>query len=355
MKVLHFVDENRLSWAEPWMQTLQAQRSMGCENIVLCRPGGTLSRIVEDAGFPCFCFNPFFASVPVFCRGMEEILKKIQPELVHTRLSSASAIAGYWTRKMRLPLVSTVDKFAKGKYYKRADCLVAVSGAVASHCKNKGFSDAPVKVIPNSIDLERYQKSDFDRNEFRDQNGVDRRRTVILGAGRFVPWKGFDVLIESAALVSKSHPVELWLAGTGPEQEKLEILAKERSVSVKFWGFVGDIRPLMWSSDIFVLPSRDPEPFGLVLLEAMACGLPVFATRAGGPLDMMKGMEDQLFALGNCEELAFRINKMLSDGSRQYAGSKSSENARAFSSLMVARSLVRLYAGLLSGEIDQRL
>jgi len=355
MKVLNYVDENNLSWAIPWIQALNFLSAEGIENVVMCRPGGTLTSMIKEAGICCLQYSPPTSIVPALCRGVGEVLTDLHPDIVHTRLSSAAMIAGYWTRKMGLPLVSTVDKFAKGKYYKRADRLVAVSQAVASHCKVKGFPDVPVKVIPNSIDLERYRKRDFDKHEFREQHGVDRGRTVILGAGRFVAWKGFDVLIEAAALVTKSHPVELWLAGTGPEQEKLEILAKERSVSVKFWGFVGDIRPLMWSSDIFVLPSRDPEPFGLVLLEAMACGLPVFATRAGGPLDMMKGMEDQLFALGNCEELAFRINKMLSDGSRQYAGSKSSENARAFSSLMVARSLVRLYAGLLSGEIDQRL
>ncbi|GAB6280190.1 MAG: hypothetical protein STSR0007_02460 [Thermovirga sp.] len=250
-----------------------------------------------------------------------------------------------------MPLVSTVDKFAKGKYYRRADFIVAVSEAVASHCMGKGFPDVPVEVLPNSLDIARYRRASADGNGYPKRAGKDGNKAVILGAGRFVDWKGFDVLIRSAALVSRSRPVELWLAGTGPELERLEALAREEVAPVRFWGFVEDIRELMWASDIFVLPSRDPEPFGLVLLEAMACGLPVIATDRGGPLDMIEdGRNGWLVPPGDPDALSRTLTEALSDPDLARKGLESMRRAREFDFDTVADRQMKFYKEIMEGR-----
>lgn len=345
MKILHYVDENRLSWAIPWTQIIGSLGSKGIKNVVVCRPGGTLSEILSNAGIDHFEYCPLVPAVPVLCKGFERLLKLIKPDIIHTRLSSAANIAGYWAKRTGIPLVSTVDKFPKARYYKNADCLVAVSNSVLAHCSSWGLQGIPIKVIPNSLDVRRYRPSGFDRKSFRSQHSLDPCGRVILGAGRLVSWKGFDLLLRSLSPIADKWKVELWIAGSGPEETKLRELAKELSVNIKFWGFVSDIRPLMWASDLFVLPSVEPEPFGLVLLEAMAAGVPVIASRAGGAMDLVE-REDLLFRPGDASDLGAKIEAILEGNRLKELADYSRTRASMFDDLSVLNSFLEVYRSL---------
>ena len=345
MKILHYVDENRLSWAIPWTQIIGCLGSKGIINVVVCRPGGTLSEILSNAGIEHFEYRPLVSAVPVLCKGFEKLLKLIKPDIIHTRLSSAANIAGYWAKRTGIPLVSTVDKFPKARYYKNSDCLVAVSNSVLAHCSSWGLKGIPIKVIPNSLDVCRYRPSGFDRKSFRSQHSLDPYDRVILGAGRLVSWKGFDLLLRSLSPIADKRKVELWIAGSGPEETKLRELAKEFSVNVKFWGFVSDIRPLMWASDLFVLPSVEPEPFGLVLLEAIAAGVPVIASRAGGAVDLVE-REDLLFRPGDVSDLEAKIQAILEGNRLKEMANYSRARASLFDNLAVLNSFLEIYRSL---------
>jgi len=104
----------------------------------------------------------------------------------------------------------------------------------------------------------------------------------------------------------------LWLAGDGPQRKSLENLVAGLGMTshITFWGFLDDIRPLMWEADLFVLPSKTPEPFGIVALEAMACGLPVVATKAGGVLDFVDESCGWLVRPNDPDDLAAVIKKL---------------------------------------------
>lgn len=306
MKILHYVDENRLSWAVPWLQLLEAQRDLGDENWVVCRPGGTLWEMVKTAGFDVLSYKPLFPSLPPLCLGFPEILEKVRPDLIHTRLSAAAAIGGYWGKKNGIPVISTVDKFSKVRYYRDASRLFACSGAVKRHISQGGFPSSKIEVVHNAIDSERYRPNSAIREEMRRKMGLEDRNKVILGAGRLVDWKGFDVLIRAFSLLRDSNSL-LWILGDGPEKEPLQRLIEKHGLEsvVSMFSFVRDLRPYLWASDLFVLPSRTPEPFGFVLLEAMASGLPVIATAAGGPLDIIEdGKSGWLVAGGDENALA---------------------------------------------------
>ncbi len=347
MKILHYVDENRLSWAIPWIQVISSLGSKGIHNVVVCRPGGTLPEILSSAGIEHYGYRPFVSAVPRLCAGFGKILERVGPDIVHTRLSSAAHIAGYWTKRAGIPLVSTVDKFPKAWYYKNADCLVAVSNSVLVHCSPWGLQGIPVKVIPNSLDVRHYRPSGFDRTTFRSQHSLDPHDMVILGAGRLVPWKGFDLLLRSFSTIANKWKVELWIAGSGPDETKLRELAKELSINIKFWGFVSDIRPLLWASDLFILPSVEPEPFGLVLLEAMASGLPVIASRAGGAMDLVE-REDLLFRPGDALDLGAKIQAILEGNRFKELADYSRTRASLFDNLSVLNSFLEVYRSLTS-------
>lgn len=79
-------------------------------------------------------------------------------------------------------------------------------------------------------------------------------------------------------------------------------------------GFIEDIRPYMWASDIFVLPSKKPEPFGVVLIEAMASGLASIATRSGGPMDIIEdGVNGYLVEIDSYNAISEKINLLLKE------------------------------------------
>ena len=112
---------------------------------------------------------------------------------------------------------------------------------------------------------------------------------VVKTLGRFVHKKGFDVLLHAAAhAAAQGATFRLEIGGDGPERSSLKALAARLGIGdrVTFCGWIDDVAAFLADADLFVLPSRI-EPFGIVVLEAMACGVPIVATRVSGPLETL--------------------------------------------------------------------
>jgi glycosyltransferase involved in cell wall biosynthesis len=353
VKVLHYVDENKLTWGRPWLQLLEYLENNGVQNHVLCRPGGTLGKLVLENKLSLATYKPLVLSLPHLCVGISAIIRKIRPDLIHTRLSSAAMIGGYWGSRLHIPVVSTVDKYPKNKYYKQSEKLLPCSNAIADHMKKQGFSDADMQVIFNPVNVDEYRRDLQRRNEFRATYGIKDTDLVILGAGRLVDWKGFDTLLKACSMLADTSTAgrdwKLWLAGAGPEKKKLESyvqLTPGLGSKVRFWGFVDDIRPLMWASDLFVLPSHN-EPFGLVLLEAMACGLPVIATSSGGPRDVVSNDAGWFFEAGDVQALARKIEAVFHIDDLDYYSRAAQLEAEKFSVEKIGAQTIRFYESVI--------
>ncbi len=314
MKVLHYVNEGNLSWMKPWIQLLVSIESQDVHNIIVCPRKGTLASTLESNGLEVYCYKPFVSWAPFLCRGFEECLKKIQPDIIHTRLFSAAVIGGYWGKKYNIPVVATIDSRPKKKYFRYVDKTVAVSSYIKQQAIASGMQKEHIDVIPNAVDVKYYEKpATFDSGIVRDRHRIGKEDAIIIAAGRFVDWKGFDVLIEAFKKISSENNKNIWLllAGCGEEEEKLRLLA-DNHPRIVFLGFVNDIRSFLWASDLYVLPSRLPEPFGLSLLEAMASGLLCVATSSGGPCDIISHDSDGwLVPSDDCETLANILNQVL--------------------------------------------
>lgn len=346
MRVLHYVDENRLSWAQAWIQLLDALRKKGIENFVLCRPGGTLQEMLLQNGFTVFTYKPALSWAPPLCACIKDVIKAVNPAVIHTRLSQAALLGGYWGKRLNIPVLCTVDKYPKAKYYRYATHLAACSNDVARHVISRGFDGRKVTVVSNPIDVFRYERPKDYVPEARKSKGIPKDLPVILVAGRFVDWKGFDVLIKACARLASIFDFRLWLAGDGPMRGTLEDLATGLGIKnlLTFWGFLEDIRPLMWEADLFVLPSKSPEPFGIVALEAMACGLPVIATNAGGVLDFVDKTCGWLVRPNDPDDLAAAIKKVLiCDEIRRTKAIAAKEKTLNFDVSKIAEQYVALY------------
>lgn len=180
---------------------------------------------------------------------------------------------------------------------KYLDGLTSVSEAAAEYVRT--LTDKDIEIIPNGIDLTKYQ---VPRNNMSDTKNV-------LFIGRLEKRKGVRYLLEAFAILQEHMPeTRLILAGDGPDREKLEELAVNLGLeNVEFKGFVDEIDKLalLSEADIFCSPALYGESFGIVLLEAMAASVPIVAgdnpgyqavLRERGKLSLVNPKETEEFA-----------------------------------------------------------
>jgi phosphatidylinositol alpha-1,6-mannosyltransferase len=174
---------------------------------------------------------------------------------------------------------------------RRVDRFFAVSRYTAGVLEDQGVAPDRISVVPNGVDPERYRSSDGDA--WRDKHGLPRG-PLILTLCRLVPRKGIDTVLRSLPAVARAVPgVHYAIAGSGPDRERLEKIVREvdQYDRVTFVGRVPDdeVPACLSAADVFAMPARseppDVEGFGLVFLEANACGRAVIGARAGGVPD----------------------------------------------------------------------
>jgi len=144
-----------------------------------------------------------------------------------------------------------------------------------------------IRVVHNGIDIQRFCFSASERERVRTELGAGEA-FVWLAVGRLEPQKDYPVLIQSFAQLGRNDSV-LWIAGEGRLREELENLVRALGLEgrVRLLGKRDDIPALMSAADAFVLSSLS-EGFPLVIIEAMACELPVVATDSGGPREIVE-------------------------------------------------------------------
>ena len=193
-------------------------------------------------------------------------------------------------------------------YLKVSDSVVAVSAFTRDALLNQmGIERSKVHLIYNSVDPEKFFPQPKDR-DLESHYGL-REHRVLLSVGRLVERKGIDRVLQALPPVLQRHPdIHYLVVGDGPYRSDLERIARDAGVSehVTFAGALEDkeIAKHYALCDIFLLPNRetadgDTEGFGLVFLEANACGKPVIAGRAGGVVDAVQDGYNGLTVDGN--------------------------------------------------------
>jgi len=198
-------------------------------------------------------------------------------------------------------------------YSCRADTVIVPSRYLKGIVSQWGCSPNRIRVIYNAIDLGRLDNK-IEKKQAREQ--LHLKGKIIVTIARLAPWKGIDILIQSLARINDTD-VRLVVVGSGPELEKLMKMCAALEVEdrVTFTGEVPneDVQKILKASDLFVLNSSY-EGLPHVLLEAMACGVPIIATNSGGNREVIvDGNNGRLVRYGDVEELACRIREVLDD------------------------------------------
>jgi glycosyltransferase involved in cell wall biosynthesis len=156
--------------------------------------------------------------------------------------------------------------------------VLCVSDFVMQSLRREGAT-VPLTRMTHFVNTERFRTDPQARYRLRAQLGVGDH-FVALAVANLIPEKGIEVLLH--ALAKLPPDVQVWVVGGGPEADRLARVAQGLTGRVRLFGLQSDVLPYMQAADCLVCPSVWAEAFGLVNVEAMACGLPVVASRVGG-------------------------------------------------------------------------
>ncbi len=224
-------------------------------------------------------------------------------------LRLVTTVHGWVQQTARTPLYWAIDRWCLRRYER----VVAVSTDLEAECRRIGVEAARLSRIDNAIDVAAWRRRAAPA-ESPLRRGVPAGRLVVGAIGRLSQEKGFDLLIAAVrGAVARGADLELWIAGEGPERERLDALARAADGRVRLFGFRSDVREMLEACDAFALSSLR-EGLPNVVLEAMACEVPVLATRCGGVEAVLRdGVDGLLVPVGSAPALEAGLVRLAAD------------------------------------------
>jgi glycosyltransferase involved in cell wall biosynthesis len=271
-------------------------------------------------------------------------------------LSGLAVLAGRLLGRPTLLRVATendVGEFANARHWKArfffrllrtASGVIAPSTAIRNELLQAGFSSNKIFLLPNAVDVERFRPATpSERADAAKTFGSALDKPVIGTVARLVHRKGVDILLHAFASLIRTHRAQLLVVGDGELGDDLRELTHELGLdcSVSWVGLQADTSTWLRRMDVFVLASR-LEGSPNAILEAMATGLPIVATRIGGIVDLLEdGRTGLLVPPGDAEALAMALGRFLCDASFR-AGLGSRARTRAVRDFSLSGSIARL-------------
>jgi len=243
-------------------------------------------------------------------------------------LSGLAVLAGRILRRPTLLRVATendVREFSDARHWKprlffrllrRAAGVIAPSGAIRDELLRAGFSNEKIFLLHNAVDVERFRAATpSERTEAKTRLGLPPGIPIIGTVARLIARKGIDLLLRAFLTVQHTYRARLLVVGDGPQRDELQALGRELGIehSISWLGLQADASICLRAMDVFALPAR-LEGSPNAVLEAMAAGLPIVATRIGGISDLLEeGRIGLLVPSDDAEALAGALDKLLSD------------------------------------------
>jgi N-acetyl-alpha-D-glucosaminyl L-malate synthase BshA len=311
------------------------------------------------AHYPLFDYFPYTLAL---ASKQYEVARREQLDILHVHYAIPHATTAWLAREMiqaerPLQVITTLHGTditlvgQESSFYEitkfsieRSDQVTAVSSFLRDETyRTFGCVSCDVKVIPNFVSLEEYRPDPSARRDAMAPAG----HRVITHISNFREVKRVKDVVRIFARIRRAMPATLLMIGDGPDRGEAEREAGELGVadSVRFLGRLDRVATILQASDLFLLPSQS-ESFGLAALEAMACGAPAVASRAGGLPEVIEdGVSGILEPPGSVEAMARRAVHLLQDNTRFQAMREAAvAKARTFSAERIVPMYEAVYA-----------
>jgi len=314
IRVLHLLSSAEIAGGERYLYDLVNHSDELIMHHIILPYKGPFAQILKDSGFP-------FDIIPLkhnyFVRSFTDIIRLIRIkniDIVHTHGYRANLYGRIACMLKNIRHIVTVHvslfdykntpKLLRYFYFFIETVLsfktykyICISRAMADDMRRLKIPAKKISIIPNGVDLKRFYPRPA-CSKIRKEFGVNPKTPLIGTAGRLVPEKGQIHLIKALKILKDKHcELKCLFIGNGPLLNKIN--GKAAAFGVKdmciFAGTRNDIEKIYPILDLFVLPSIR-EPFGLVLLEAMATQIPVLAFSNGGPQEFIKSGRNGVLA-----------------------------------------------------------
>lgn len=307
--------------------------------------------------------------------GLNSLLKKLKLDVIHVQSPFLTGQAGlHYAKKYNIPLLFTYhtryDQYVhyvpvaqdlakdltikySSKFCNNCDHVIVPSKEIEEIVRDFAVR-TPISVIPTGVPLDKFQGQSEDW--LREHYNIPEQNKILLFVGRLTKEKNLPFLIKTFVRVKQFYPdCSLVITAQGPMEEELKHLGKKLGLSLEsdliFTGALpfDTLLKVYYSSDLFVFSSLT-ETQGLVIIEAMAAGLPVVAVRASGVQEMVDHGINGILTECDEEELSRAICTVLRDEAL-YARLKSNaiKKAHSLSSASMARKLEAVYGEVLAG------
>jgi len=338
VKILFIHHNSALSGAELSLSDLVTNLSDDISP-VCALPDGLLSRTLISRSIPTVIvpmrpiiksLNPVYWLMTCFnCLGvmlkLTGICRKEKIQVIHANSLTASIYAAPVSFLCRIPLLWHERDLARHRFLtpliaKFATRIIAISNAVAENLKMQLGDNNKIRMIYNGIDVNRFRPDAAGSSAFP---GLPAGKQAVLMAAQFVRWKKHNDFITMASYIGEKIPGAVFiLAGDKKILEQQEYVRElESSIAEKglkdqfVWtGFVEDMPRLLQNVDCVVLPACN-EPFGRIVVEAMAAGKPVVSIRGGAIPEIIEdGVSGCLVEPGDSKSMAESVCTLLRDG-----------------------------------------
>lgn len=253
---------------------------------------------------------------------IEKLCQEYKIDLIHCNSVTSFRAVKLVRKSLRLPVIYTAHATEQSKIPVvgaeldlKVDKVIAVSSFIKSHLRKTGLLSRKINLVYHGVDIGKFKEKDLD-TRLKSSLGIKDKERVIMCVARLKPEKGIGELIKAIPIIlEKGNNIKVVFVGDGAFKKEYEKLAKDLGVKEKviFTGAKGNVEDYLSIADVFCLSSVR-EALSLAILEAMAEGKPVVATRVGGvPEAVIDKVNGLLVPPGNTRWMASAINRLLED------------------------------------------
>lgn len=316
-----------------------------------------LTRALTEGGVDLRLLGKKLGMDPSCILQLRALIRQVRPQVIHTHLHALkyAALAQFGLRP--IPIIHTIHNQAQeeavpldqriGRYLFHAGKAtpVALSQEIRSSIVALyGIPEEQIPIVANGIDLHRcLQKTDY----------ALHYPPRLLHVGRFYPQKNHEIMLEALKLLKvRGLSPKLICYGDGPRFKEIKALTKEMGLDgqVDFPGLCDNVYPRLAHGDVFLMPSKW-EGVPMAVIEAMATGLPVIASKVGGLPNLVEDGVDGILIEPTPENLAQSIADLLGDeAKRQSLGQAAYKSSQRFGSEAMAKAYEALYTARRGGR-----